>query len=175
MLLAGSTQPKALEQVAEECKHWAPKCFWTQLLALSVQRSAPYHCHVWNHDQKHLKTWDGVTLGVSTPVTGKPRCCSIRWLRSLILVRSQSIINQSIIITTVITTTTHLMTVFMLPSWCEKSQTSCTLERQPDSFRKSTWPDQRNCWWRWTINTKRRWCTNQEVDARGCRSVKTGH
>ena len=28
----------------------------------------------------------------------------------------------------------------MLPSWWEKSQTSCTLERHPDNLRKSTWP-----------------------------------
>ena len=32
------------------------------------------------------------------------------------------------------------MTVFMLPSWWEKSQTSWTLERHPDNLRKSTWP-----------------------------------
>ena len=85
---------------------WAhvSKCFWTLLLlAARGKRSAPYHRHTWNHHKKYFQgqeckiTWEGVTLGVSTPVTGNPRCCSIRWLRSLILV---IIIGHMIIIVT---------------------------------------------------------------------------
>ena len=53
--------------------------------------------------------------------------------------------------------TLHLMTVFILPSWCEKSQTSCTLERQPDSLRKSTWPEG-DAWTHKTNTTERSWC-----------------
>ena len=86
---------------------WAhvSKCFWTLLLlAARGKRSAPYHRHTWNHHKKYFQgqeckiTWEGVTLGVSTPVTGNPRCCSIRWLRSLILV---IIIGHMIIIVTI--------------------------------------------------------------------------
>ena len=47
------------------------------------------------------------------------------------------------------------MTVFILPSWWEKSQTSWTLERQPDSLRKSTWPDREKD--ETTTQTQLRW------------------